>query len=102
LSDQALELSPQLIKAHYFNALANISLGRINMAEESALLVLEHNQAQIYPLIYYVLGSVEAQRENFPSAAARYRTLLEVRPNASLAAKLRDQLDQWQKQGLIP
>ena len=101
LSGQALELSPQLIKAHYFNALANIPLGRINIAEESALLVLDSNQVQAYPLIYYVLGSVEAERENFPSAAARYRTFLEVRPNASLASKLREQLDQWQKQGLI-
>ena len=101
LSGQALELSPQLIKAHYFNALANISLGRINIAEESALLVLDSNQVQTYPLIYYVLGFVEAKRENFPSAAARYRTFLEVRPNASLASKLREQLDQWQKQGLI-
>jgi len=101
LSGQALELSPQLIKAHYFNALANISLGRINIAEESALLVLDSNQVQTYPLIYYVLGFVEAQRENFPSAAARYRTFLEVRPNAFLSAKLREQLDEWRKQGLI-
>ncbi len=101
LSGQALELSPQLIKAHYFNALANISLGRINTAEESALLVLDSNQVQTYPLIYYVLGSVEAQRENFPSAAARYRTFLEVRPNASLAEEVRGALDEWRKQGLI-
>ncbi len=101
LSGQALELSPQLIKAHYFNALANISLGRINIAEESALLVLDSNQVQTYPLIYYVLGFVEAQRENFPSAAARYRTFLEIRPNVSLAGKLKEQLALWQEQGLI-
>ena len=101
LSGQALELSPQLIKAHYFNALANISLGRINIAEESALLVLDSNQVQTYPLIDYVLGLVEAQRENFPSAAARYRTFLDVRPNASLAEEVRGTLDEWRKQGLI-
>lgn len=101
LSGQALELSPQLIKAHYFNASANIFLGRINIAEESALLVLDSNQVQTYPLIYYVLGFVEAQRENFPSAAARYRTFLEVRPNASLAEEVRGALEEWRKQGLI-
>ena len=101
LSGQAIELSPQLIKAHYLNALANTSLGRINIAEESALLVLDSNQVQTYPLIYYLLGFVEAQRENFPSAAARYRTFLETRPNASLAEKVRGTLDQWLKQGLI-
>jgi len=48
-----------------------------------------------------VLGFVEAQRENFPSAAARYRTFLEVRPNVSLAGKLKEQLALWQEQGLI-
>jgi len=101
LSDQALELDPQLIKAHYFNALANISLGRINMAEESALLVLASDQVRIYPLIHYVLGLVEAQRENFPSAAAHYRIFLEVRPNASIAEEVRETLDEWRKQGLI-
>ena len=101
LCSQALELNPQLIKAHYLNSLAHGSLGSLDVAEESALLVLNNNQAKTYPLIYYVLGFVEAQRENFTSAAARYRTFLEVRPNLSLAKKARGQLDQWRKQGLI-
>ena len=62
LSGQALKLSPRLTKAHYFNALANSSLGRINVAEESALWVLDRNQAQTYPLVYYVLGISGCQR----------------------------------------
>ncbi len=102
LSNQALELNPRLTKAHYFNSLANSSLGRINVAEESALVVLDSNQAQTYPLIYYVLGFAESQRGNFPSAAARYRSLLEIRPDGSLAGKLREQMAQWQERGLIP
>ncbi len=101
LCSQALELNSQLTKTHYLNALANSSLGRINVAEESALLVLDSNQAQTYPLIYYVLGFAESQRGNFPSAAARYRSLLEIQPDGSLAGKLRDQMAQWQERGLI-
>ena len=96
-----LDMNPQLTKAHYYTALAYSSLGRPDDAENSALLVLEHNQAQIYPLIYYVLGFVEAQRENFPSAAVRYRSFLEIQPNVSLARKLREELARWQEQGLI-
>ena len=101
LCSQALELNPQLTKTHYLNALANSYLGRINVAEESALLVLDSNQAQTYPLIYYVLGFAESQRGDFPSAAARFRSFLEIQPNVSLAGKLREQLAQWQERGLI-
>ena len=101
LCSQALELNPRLTKAHYFNALAHSSLGEINVAEESALRVLDSNQAQTYPLIYYVLGFAESQRGNFPSAAARYRSLLEIKSDGSLAGKLREQMAQWQEQGLI-
>ncbi len=101
LCNQALELNPRLTKAHYFNSLAYSSLGRINVAEESALVVLDSNQAETYPLTYYVLGFAESQRGNFPSAAARYRSLLEIRPDGSLAGKLREQMAQWQERGLI-
>ena len=101
LCSQALELNPQLTKAHYLNALAHSSLGRMDVAAESALLVQERNQAQIYPLVYYVLGFAESQRGDFPSAAAYYRRFLEIRPNASLARKLSEQLAQWQQRGLI-
>ncbi len=102
LSNQALEVNPRLIKAHYYNALAYSSLGRFNVAEESALVVLDSNKAETYPLVYYVLGFAESQRGNFPSAAARYRSLLEIRPEGAFAGKLKEQLAQWQEQGLIP
>jgi tetratricopeptide (TPR) repeat protein len=101
LCSQALALNPQLIKAHYLNSLAHGSLGSIDVAEESALLVLNNDQARNYPLTYYVLGFVDAQRGNFLSAAVRYRTFLEIQPNASLANKVKDQLAQWQEKGLI-
>ena len=102
LCSHALELSPQLAKAHYLNALAHGSLGKLDVAEESALLVLKSNQAPAYPLIYYVLGFAESQRGDFSAAATHYRLFLEIQPNAPLAQKLMDQLAQWQQSGLIP
>ncbi len=102
LSNQVLELNPRLTEAHYYNAIANSSLGRLNMAEESAMVVLDRNKAETYPLVYYVLGFAESQKGNFPSAAARYRSLLEIRPEGSMAGKLKELLAQWQEQGLIP
>jgi hypothetical protein len=102
LSNQVLELNPRLTEAHYYNAIANSSLGRFNVAEESALVVLDSNKAENYPLVYYVLGFAESQKGNFPSAASRYRSLLEIRPEGSFSGKLKEQLAQWQEQGLIP
>jgi cytochrome c-type biogenesis protein CcmH/NrfG len=102
LSSQVLELNPRLTEAHYYNAIAYSSLGRFNVAEESALVVLDRNKAENYPLVYYVLGFAESQKGNFPSAAARYRSLLEIRPEGSFSGKLKEQLAQWQEEGLIP
>ncbi len=101
LCSYALELNPQLTRAHYLNSLAHSSLGNLDVAEESAMLVLNNDQAETYPLTYYVLGFAESQRGDFPSAATRYRTFLEIQPKAFFSAKLREQLDQWQEQGLI-
>ncbi len=102
LSNQVLELNPRLTEAHYYNAIANSSLGRLNVAEESAMVVLDSNKAETYPLVYYVLGFAESQKGNFPSAAARYRSLLEISPEGSISGRLKEQLAQWQEQGLIP
>ena len=100
-SRQVLQVNPQLIRAHYLNALANSSLGRIDAAEESALQVQKSSQAQNYPLIHYVLGWIMSQKGNFDSAAAEYRRFLEAQPTARMAEKLKEQLSQWEEQGLI-
>ncbi len=101
LCNLVLELNPNIIKAHYLNALAYSSLGQIDAAEKAALLVQERNQDQTYPLVYYVLGFAESQRGDFPSAADRYRTFLDILPNVPLAERMKEQLALWQEQGLI-
>jgi Flp pilus assembly protein TadD len=101
LCHQALELDPQLIRAHYFNALANGFLGNVDVAEESILRVRESSQAQEYPAVHLILGWVESQKGNFQSAAAEYRSFLEAQPTALITEKLKKQLTQWKEQDLI-
>ncbi len=101
LCRQALELDPQLIRAHYFNALANSFLGNLDVAEESILRVQKSSQAQDYPAIHLILGWVEAEKGNFQSAAAEYGSFLEAQPTALITEKLKKQLTQWKEQGLI-
>ena len=101
LADDALEISPSHIRAHYLRAVANSNLGRIDVAEASALRVRESAEVQNYPLVYYVVGWIMSQRGNFHSAAVEYRRFLEIQPHVPLAEKLKEQLTQWQKEGLI-
>jgi hypothetical protein len=101
LCRQALELDPQLIRAHYFNALAHSFLGNLDVAEESILRVQKSSQAQDYPAMHLILGWVESEKGNFQSAAAEYRSFLEAQPTALITEKLKKQLTQWKEQGLI-
>ncbi|MCZ6484702.1 MAG: tetratricopeptide repeat protein [Acidobacteria bacterium] len=99
---QVLELYPQLVRAHYFNALAHSSLGNLGVVEESILLIHRSSQAQDYPLTHYMLAWILSQRGDFLSAAAQLRHYLEIDPIPQIAAELKDQLAQWEEQGLIP
>ena len=101
LADDALQISPNHIKAHYFRAVANSRLGRVDAAEESALRVQGSNDVQNYPLVHYVLGWVMSQRGDFDSAADQFRYFLEIQPETRLAERLREQLSDWERQGLI-
>ena len=102
LSRQALELDFQLIRAHFFNALASSSLGQLAAAEESVLQVQGSRRAQDYPLAHYILGWIMSQKGNFHSAAAEFRRFLEIAPTAEIAEELTVQLAQWEDLGLIP
>ncbi len=102
LADEALEINPDIIKAHYYRAVANSSLGRVDVAEESALRVQNSNDVQYYPLVHYVLGWIMSQRGDFDSAADQFRHFMEIQPEARLVERLREQLADWEQQGLIP
>jgi len=101
-SGRALELDSQLVRAHYFHALANSSLGRLNVAEESVLQVQKSASAKNYPLTHYILGWIMSQKGDFLTAAAEYRRFLEIAPTSQLGEKLQDQLARWTADGLIP
>jgi len=102
LSGQALELDSQLIRAHYFFALANSSLGRLDIAEASALQVQRSSSAKRYPLTHYILGWILSEKGDFQAAAEEYRRLVEIRPSSVIGQRLQEQLSGWTADGLIP
>ena len=82
--------------------MANSSLGRVDVAEESALRVQNSHDVQYYPLVHYVLGWIMSQKGDFNQAADQFRHFMEIEPEARLTERLREQLTDWEQQGLIP
>ena len=101
MSDQALEINPNLARAHYFKALANGDLGNLNEAEEAARWVQNSPERFQYPLTHYILGSIQSERGNFESAATEYRQFMEIQPTSPIRKALQEQIDQWKASGLI-
>jgi tetratricopeptide (TPR) repeat protein len=101
LSSQVIELNPDVFRAHYMHGLACFYLGKIDAAEKSFRTVQNGPEAQNYPATHYTLGVMLAQRGEVSAAAAEFRVLLEIAPNASVAGEVRQQLAIWIEQGQI-
>ena len=101
MSDQALEINPNLARAHYTKALANGDLGNLNEAEEAARWVQNSPERFRYPLTHYILGWIQSERGNFESAATEYRYFMEIQPTSPIRKALQEQIDQWKASGLI-
>lgn len=101
MSQQALEINPRLVRAHYFGALADSSLGNPKEAEAAARWVQSSSEADMYPVTYYILGWIQAKREGLELAAAEYRQFMEIQPTAPVGRGRLEQFDQWESLGLI-
>jgi len=95
------QLNPYLPQAHYFNAIANYNLGRMELAEKAARNAMDRADGGRFPRAHHLLGAILARQGNFPSAAEQFRTFLKLAPNATEADQLRRQLSEWEGLGVI-
>ena len=100
-SKSVLELNPYISLAHYFSAVAGYSNDRLDVAEESLKYLEESGEVAKFPVAHYLLGSILAQKGEFPPAAVEYRHFLEVSSNSQWSDELKLQLAQWESEGLI-
>ena len=100
-SDTLVELDADNTEAHYFHAVANYSLGKLEAAGESARKVNEAGLPQRYPVISFILGGIDARRGNISEAATHFEHYLELQPKGALAGQSRQLLAQWTSKGLI-
>ena len=95
------QLNPDIPYANYLSASAHFHLGQMDVAEESALAVYDTPDLERYPLIYYILGAIQAQRGDSATAVARFRQFPCLKPDPATAAAVRDVLADWEREGRL-
>ena len=98
---EALKLLPDLAEAHYYNAVASLSLGNAGAAESSIRAVLASPDARRFPRSHFIMGNILAQKGDTAGAAAEFRLFLEAEPSSRAAEAVKKQLAEWHAAGAI-
>jgi tetratricopeptide (TPR) repeat protein len=98
LSERVLHLdSANYPSAYYLNAMANLHLGNLDRAENSAREAIRLDSARRNPRTKYVLGLILAQKQDFKPAADLLNSYLTAMPDAPDAGIVRKQLREIEK-----
>ena len=95
-SDKILQLYPTLSRGHFFHSYANLSMGRLEEAEKSALAANRHEHRQV-PQIHLVLADIYRHRGELAKAEKQLRAFLNERPKARNADQIRAQIKKLQQ-----
>ncbi len=87
-SGKILQLYPTLGPGHFFRSYANLSLGRVEEAEKSALQADRHEHRQV-PQIHLLLAQIYWQKGKLEKAEKQLRTFLQESPKAPNADQVR-------------
>jgi tetratricopeptide (TPR) repeat protein len=97
-SDHVMRLNPyDFPNAYYFNAVANLQLGKLDVAEKSARQAVDLDKAHRNPRADYILGVTLAQEGKFTESTEHLRAYLKAAPDAPDAETVRKQLAQAEK-----
>jgi tetratricopeptide (TPR) repeat protein len=93
LSDRVLRMNPfDFPEAYYFNAVANLRLDRLDVAEKSAREAVKLDTAHQDAKSYYALGFILARERNYSEAAENLKTYLAMAPPGTVSDEVRKQL----------
>ena len=101
LTSRVIELSPRMTQAYYFNAVAGVSLGQFDLAEERIRHVQQSSEAANYPVAHYLLGMIMVKKGEVAAAASEFRHFLQVNRNPRMVEPVQKQLQEWEELGLI-
>ena len=96
-SNRILQLYPTLGPGHFFHSVANLSMGRLEEAEKSALRADSREHPRV-PQIHLVLARIYRHRGEWAKAEKQLRTFLKERPKASNADQIKAQIKKLHQQ----
>ena len=96
-SNKILQLHPTLGPGHFFHSYANLSLGRVEEAEKSALQADRHEHRQV-PQIHLLLAQIYRQKGKLEEAEKQLRSFLKESPKAPNAGQVRAGIAELQQQ----
>jgi tetratricopeptide (TPR) repeat protein len=99
LSRSVLALDPvTLPEAYYINALANLNLSELDLAEESARHGQRLDMTNQFPQFHLILANVFAHRDDTANSIRELKTYLRMAPNSSNAGLVRSRLQELEAQ----
>jgi Tfp pilus assembly protein PilF len=92
LTDQLIQLNSTAYPlAYFFNAAANLNLGKLDAAELSARKFQQMDRAHARPDIPLLLANILAGKHQYAEAAQLYRDYLALKPDAANAQALKNE-----------
>lgn len=92
-TDRIIHLDPyDFPQAYYYNAVANINLNKMNVAEASIRELLKSDGGKWLPRANFILGMILAEKKDYAGAAESMRAYLAAAPNAQDADMIRQQI----------
>ncbi|MEE8584681.1 MAG: tetratricopeptide repeat protein [Acidobacteriota bacterium] len=102
LTTRLVKLDPYLPISQYYHGVTTFYSGQLEQSADYLGRLKKSGQAKNFPATHYLLGSIHKQQGDIPSAAREYQLYLErSRADEELKDKIRRQLSQWEKEGLI-
>jgi tetratricopeptide (TPR) repeat protein len=97
-SQRLLDLDPEgHPTAYFYNAVANLNLNRIDLAEKDAWAGEKLDSQHRYPKREQVLAMILAKKRDYAGAAEHMRVYLQYAPDAEDAARMREQLAEYER-----
>jgi tetratricopeptide (TPR) repeat protein len=98
ITGRALEVRyTQTLPVYFYNAVANLALGRLDAAEKSARRALELDPAHGVPKAECLLGTVLAAKGDRLGAVEHMKRYLEVSPKAEDAQRVKQRITELER-----
>ena len=95
LSKLYLDLAPASSRVRFYSLVAAFNQQRKEEAISIARKLKDYGEMDIWPVSYFILGSLHATRAEFEEAATQFRAFLGRAPSSELAVKAKRFLYEW-------